>query len=99
MDALAESIQKIWNENDINEQLKRVFQKARDILTIIVKNDGSIKNCETDFRGLKRNELVLTEEDRQKLQKWGSSAGDVTSEVRLCAIDYGSDGNESEDEL
>ena len=89
----------IWNENEINEQLKSVFQKARDILTIIVKNNGSIKNCETQYRGLKRNELLLTEEDRQKHQTWGSFAGDVTPEGRLCDIDYGSDGHESEDEL
>ena len=73
-----------------------MFKKARDILTIIVKNNGSIKHCETQYRGMTRTELLLTEEDTAKLETWRPVARDIT----LADVIVGNDGgDESDDDL
>ena len=96
VNALAASVKTIWNESEIDTQLKKVFKKARDILTIIVKNNGSIKHCETQYRGMKDTELLLTEEDTAKLETWRPVARDIT----LADVIVGNDGgDESDDDL
>ena len=99
VNALAASVKTIWNESEIDTQLKKVFKKARDILTIIVKNNGSIKHCETQYRGMKDTELLLTEEDTAKLETWRPVSRDITLADVIVGNDDASDGDESADDL
>ena len=99
LNALAETVERAWGEKSLDDSIINVFEKIKTVLDIIIKDDGSIQRCETHYRGAKRNELVLTNEDREKLLTWHAEAMEEASRNAVIATDGGDDGDESADDL
>jgi uncharacterized coiled-coil protein SlyX len=77
LDSLAASVAEIWQNGQLDRQISNVFEKIQDILKIIIKDGGSIKNCETDYRKKRRNLLQLTDDDMATLETWKAAAAET----------------------
>ena len=97
VNALAASVHKIWHESPITTQLSNVFEKVSDIAKIIVKCHGSIKHCESYYRGKSRDQLILTEEDIQNLDSWRAVDEDEVVNDVIVDIDDDDDDDSVEE--
>ena len=89
-----------WNL--IHHQRTRHLTSLQKILLIIIKNNGSARQCEF-IRGSKCNRLKLTEEDSETLAIWNSGRVDMNENDSNSSDDDDDDddddGGESDDDV
>ena len=89
----------VWNENVLDNAIRNVFDKMKTVLDIIIRDDGSIERCETHYRGSSKINLLLTNEERCKLETWQTEAEDESEHNGGITLDLDDGGSERDNDL
>ena len=96
--ALARSVEETWMDGKLTVLITNVFTKLNKILLIILKYDGSTKQCEF-IRGTACERLKLNGDDEVKLQIWNADADVVNEQIHAIGEYESDDGDEIDDDF